>query len=164
MFLILTMVEVTNKQRMVIMDKMDLLNLFVLGMEKLEDDKMMNPHCLFTLCSTVAIHIILMWQNNITISKLFNILNTRWPYSINFLTKPTNLISCFITKIIPSNILTLIHAKMNQYFLVFLKQSLSDLFPNLTFLSVDRYLAPQGVGEVFALWSVYASNSSTMDR
>ncbi len=41
------------------MDKMDLLNLFVLGMEKLEDDKMMNPHCLFMLLSIVAIHIIL---------------------------------------------------------------------------------------------------------
>ncbi len=57
MFLILIMVEVTNKQLMVIMNKMDLLILFVLGMEKLEDDKMMNPHCFFTLLSTVAIHI-----------------------------------------------------------------------------------------------------------
>jgi hypothetical protein len=46
MFLILIMVEMTNKQLwMVIMDKMDPLNLFVLGMEKLEDEKMINPHC-----------------------------------------------------------------------------------------------------------------------
>jgi hypothetical protein len=60
MFLILIVVEVTNKQRMVIMDKIDLLNLLVLGMEKLEDDKMMNPQCLFKLLSTVAIHIMLM--------------------------------------------------------------------------------------------------------
>jgi hypothetical protein len=60
MFLILMVVEVTNKQRMVIMNKMDLLFLLVLGMEKLEDDEMMNPHCLFTLLSTVAIHIMLM--------------------------------------------------------------------------------------------------------
>jgi hypothetical protein len=60
MFLILIVVEVTNKQRMVIMDKMDVLNVLVLGMEKLEDDKMMNTHCLFTLLSTVTVHIILM--------------------------------------------------------------------------------------------------------
>jgi hypothetical protein len=60
MFLILIVAEVTNKQRMVIMNKMDLLNLLVLGMEKLEDDKMMNPHCLLMLFSTVAIHIMLM--------------------------------------------------------------------------------------------------------
>jgi hypothetical protein len=60
MFLILIMVEATNKQRMVIMNKMDLLNLLVLGMEKLEDDEMMNPHCLFMLPSSVAIHIMLM--------------------------------------------------------------------------------------------------------
>ncbi len=60
MFLFLVLVEVTNKQRMVIMNKMDVWNLFVLGMEKLEDDEMMNPHCLFLLLSTVAIHIILM--------------------------------------------------------------------------------------------------------
>ncbi len=99
MFLILIVVEVTNKQWMVITGKMDLLNLFILGMEKLEDDKMMNPHCFFTLLSTVvAIHIILMWRDDTTISKLFNISNTQCPYSINFLTRPTNLISCFITK------------------------------------------------------------------
>ncbi len=98
MFLILIVVEVMNKQRMITMDKMDLSNILVLWMEKLEDDKMMNPHCLFTLLSTVTIHIILLWRNNTTISELFNILNTWWPYSINFLTKPTNLTSCFITK------------------------------------------------------------------
>ncbi len=60
MFLILIMVEVTNKQSMVIMDKMDRLSVFVLGMEKVEDEKMMNPQCLFTLLSTVVIHIMLM--------------------------------------------------------------------------------------------------------
>ncbi len=121
MFLILIMVEVKNKQWMVIMDKMDLLNLFVLGMEKLEDDKMMNPHCFFMLLSTVAIHIILMWRNYISIRKLFTTSNTGWLYSINFLTRPTNLIACFITKKNPSNIFTLVHAKMNQIFLIFLK-------------------------------------------
>jgi hypothetical protein len=60
MFLILIVVEAPNKQRMVIMNNIDLSNLLVLGMEKLEDDKMMNPHCLFTLLSTVAIHIMLI--------------------------------------------------------------------------------------------------------
>jgi hypothetical protein len=60
MFLILILVEVMNKQRMVIMNNMDLPNVLVCGMEKLEDDKMMNPHCLFTLLSIVIIHIILM--------------------------------------------------------------------------------------------------------
>ncbi len=79
MFLILILVEVTNKQWMVIMDKMDLLNLFVLGMEKSEDDKMMNPHCFFTLLSTVAIHRILMWRGNTTISKLF----TYWTLDVH---------------------------------------------------------------------------------
>jgi hypothetical protein len=59
MFLIHIVVEVTNKQCMIIMEKMDLLY-FLLGVEKLEDDKMMNPHCFFILLSTVAIHIILM--------------------------------------------------------------------------------------------------------
>ena len=49
MFLILIVVEVTNKQRMVIMDKIDVSNFLVLGIEKLEDDRMMNPHGLFTL-------------------------------------------------------------------------------------------------------------------
>jgi hypothetical protein len=121
MFLIFIVVEVMIKQRLVIMDKIDLLNLFVLGMEKLEDDIMINPHCIFTLLSTVAIHIILMWRNNTTISKLFNISNTRWPYSINFLTRPTNLISCFITKKNPNNILTLIHAKNESVFFDFLE-------------------------------------------
>jgi hypothetical protein len=67
------MVEVTNKQRMVIMNKIDISNLFELGMEKLEDDKVVNAHCLFLLISTVAIHIILMWRNNTTISQLFKI-------------------------------------------------------------------------------------------
>ncbi len=71
MFLILILVEVTNKQRMVIMDKIDILNFLVLGMEKLEDDKMMNPHVLFMLLSTFTIHKILMLRNNTTISKLF---------------------------------------------------------------------------------------------
>ncbi len=121
MLLILIVVEVTNKHWMVIMDIMDLLNLVVLGMEKLEDDKKMNPHCFFVLLSTVAIHIILMWRNNTTISNLFNISNNWCPYSINFLTKPTNLIACFITKNFPGNISTLIHAKMNQFFFDFLE-------------------------------------------
>ena len=40
---------VTDKQGMVIMDKIDVSNFLVLGMEKMEDDKMMNPHGLFTL-------------------------------------------------------------------------------------------------------------------
>ncbi len=31
-----------------------------LGMEKLENDKVVNPHCLFLLIYTVVIHIILM--------------------------------------------------------------------------------------------------------
>ncbi len=60
MFLFIIVVEVTNKQRMVIMNKMDVWNLFVLCMEKLKDDNMMNSHCPFSLFSTVAIHIILM--------------------------------------------------------------------------------------------------------
>jgi hypothetical protein len=60
MFLVLIVVEVMNKQRMVIMDEMDLSNFLVLGMEKLEDDKMMNPHGIFTLLSTFTIHIIMM--------------------------------------------------------------------------------------------------------
>jgi hypothetical protein len=60
MFLILIVVEEMNKQNMVIMDKIDVLNFLVLGMEKLEDEKMMNPHGLFTLLSTFTIHIILM--------------------------------------------------------------------------------------------------------
>jgi hypothetical protein len=45
---------------MVIMDKIDVSNFLVLGMEKSEDDKMMNPHGLFMLLSTLTIHIILM--------------------------------------------------------------------------------------------------------
>ncbi len=60
MFLILIVVEVTNKQRMVIMDKIDVSNFLIFGMEKLEDDKMMNPHGLFMLLSTFTIHIILI--------------------------------------------------------------------------------------------------------
>jgi hypothetical protein len=60
MFLILIVVEVMNKQRMVIILKIDVSNFLVLGMEKLEDDKMMNPHGLLTLLSTFTIHIILM--------------------------------------------------------------------------------------------------------
>jgi hypothetical protein len=59
-FLILIAIEVTYKQRMVVMDKIDVSNFLVLGMEKLDDDKMMNPHGLFTLLSTLIIHIILM--------------------------------------------------------------------------------------------------------
>jgi hypothetical protein len=59
-FLFLIVVEVMNKQRMVIMNKIYMSNLFELGMEKLEDDKVVNPHCLFLLISTVVIHIILM--------------------------------------------------------------------------------------------------------
>ncbi len=121
MFPIPIVVEVMNKQRMVIMGKIDVSNFLVLGMEKLEDDKMMNPHGLFTLLSTFTIHIILMWRNNTTISKLFNILNTWWPYSINFLTRPTNLTSFSITKKNSSNILPLIHAKMNKYLFDFLE-------------------------------------------
>ncbi len=52
------------------MNKIDISNLFELGMENLEGDKVVNPHCLFLLISTVAIHIILMWRNNTTISQL----------------------------------------------------------------------------------------------
>ncbi len=59
-FLILIVVEVTNKQRMVVMDKIDVSNFLVLGMEKLKDNKMMNPHGLFSLLSTFTIHIILV--------------------------------------------------------------------------------------------------------
>ncbi len=51
-FLILIAVEVMNKQRMVVMDKIDVSNFLVLEMEKLEDDKMKNPHGLFTLLWT----------------------------------------------------------------------------------------------------------------
>ncbi len=131
MFLVLIVVEVMNKQRMVIMDEMDLSNFLVLGMEKLEDDKMMNPHGIFTLLSTFTIHIIMMWRNNTTISKLFNISKTRWPYSINFLTRPTNLTCCSITKKNPSNILLLIHAKMNKNFFIFLK--------HITFWLVSKF-------------------------
>ncbi len=49
MFLKLGVGAVTDKQGMVIMDEIDLHNIFVLGMEKLEYDKVMNPHCLFTI-------------------------------------------------------------------------------------------------------------------
>jgi hypothetical protein len=87
MFLKLVMGAVTDKQGMVIMEKIDLHNIFVLGMEKLEYDKVMNPHCLFT------IHIIVMGRNNTTICKLLNITNTRHPNSINLLTRPTYLIA-----------------------------------------------------------------------
>jgi hypothetical protein len=76
MFLILLVGAVTDKQGMVIMDEMDLLNIFVLGMEKLEYDEVMNPHCLFTFLSNVAIHIIVMRRNNTTICKLLNVTNT----------------------------------------------------------------------------------------
>ncbi len=62
---------VMDKQGMVIMDKIDLPNIFVLGMEKLEYEKVMNPHHLFT------IHIIVMGINNTTICKLLNITDTR---------------------------------------------------------------------------------------
>ncbi len=54
MFLKLVVGAVTDKQGMVIMDEIDLHNIFVLGMERLEYDKVMNPHRLFT------IHIIVM--------------------------------------------------------------------------------------------------------
>ncbi len=116
MFLKLVMGAVTDKQGMVIMDEIVLHNIFVLGMEKLEYDKVMNPHCLFT------IHIIVMGRNNTTICKLLNITNTRCPNSINLLTRPTYLIACFVTKEFPSNIFTLSHAKMNKIFLNFLKE------------------------------------------
>ncbi len=164
MFLILIVVEVMNKQRMVIMDKIDVSNFLVLGMEKLEDDKMMNPHGLYTLLFTFIIHIILMWRNKTTISKLFNISNTRWSYSINFLTKPSNLTSCSIAKKIQGTSSCWFMQKWISIFWFSWNISLSDLFPNSTSLSVDRYFAPQGAGEVFELWSVYASNNSTMDR
>jgi hypothetical protein len=59
-FLFLVVVEVTNKQRMVIMNKIDIFNLFELCMEKLQDDKVVNPHAIFLLISTLASHIILM--------------------------------------------------------------------------------------------------------
>ncbi len=134
MFLILIVVRVTNKQWMVIMDKMDLLNFFVLGMEKLEDDKMMNPHCFFMLLSTVTNYIVLMWKNYTTISKLRNVLNTWYPYSINFGIRPTNLISCFITKKNPGNIFTLIYSKMNQNFVIFLKHITFWLVTKFDFL------------------------------
>jgi hypothetical protein len=52
-------VEVTNKQRMVIMNKIDIANLFELDMEKLKKDKVVNPS-LFALIATVGSHIILM--------------------------------------------------------------------------------------------------------
>ena len=54
MFLKLVVGAVMDKQGMVIMDEIDLHNIFVLGMEKFEYDKVMNPHRLFT------IHIIVM--------------------------------------------------------------------------------------------------------
>jgi hypothetical protein len=73
----------TDKQGMIIMDEIDLHNIFRLGMEKLEYDKVMNPHRLF------IIHIIMMERNNTTICKLLNITNTRRPNSINLLTRPT---------------------------------------------------------------------------
>jgi hypothetical protein len=78
---------VTDKQGMVIMDEVDLHNIFVLGMEKLEYDKVMNPYPLFT------IHIIVMGRNNTAICKLLNIMNTRRPNFINLLTRPTYLIA-----------------------------------------------------------------------
>jgi hypothetical protein len=78
---------VTDKQGMVIMDEIDLLNIFVLGMEKLEYDKVMNPHCLFT------IQIIVMGRNNTTICKMLNITNTCHSNFINLLTGPTYLIA-----------------------------------------------------------------------
>ncbi len=147
---------------MVVMDKIDVSNFLVLGMEKLEDDKMMNPHGLFSLLFTFTIHIILMWRNNTTISELFNISNTWWPYSINFITKPTNLTSCSITKKIQATSSQWFMQRWISIFWFSWNLSLSDLFPNLTSLSVDRYLAPQGAGDVFALLSVYASNTAPL--
>ncbi len=128
MFLKLVMGAVTDKQGMVIMEKIDLHNIFVLGMEKLEYDKVMNPHCLFT------IHIIVMGRNNTTICKLLNITNTRHPNSINLLTRPTYLIAWFVTKEFPSNIFTLSHAKMNKNLLIFLKEIAFGLVSKLDLL------------------------------
>jgi hypothetical protein len=87
MFLKLVVGAVTDKQGMVIMDKIDLPNIFVLGIEKLDYEEVMNPHCLFT------IHIIVMGRNNTTICKVLNITNTRCSNSINLLTRPTYLIA-----------------------------------------------------------------------
>jgi hypothetical protein len=58
--LFLNVVEVTNKQRMVIMSGIDIANLFELDMEKLKNDKVVNLHCLFALTATVGSHIFLM--------------------------------------------------------------------------------------------------------
>ena len=124
MFLKLVVGAVMDKQGMVIMDEIDLPNIFVLGMEKLEYDKVMNPHRHFT------VHIIVMGRNNTTICKLLNITNTCCPNSINLLTRPTYLIAWFVTKEFPSNIFTLSHAKMNKNFWFSWKRSLSNLFPN----------------------------------
>jgi hypothetical protein len=54
------MAEVMNKKRQVTMKKMDIFNLFELDTEKLQNDKAVNPHCLFLIIATVASHIILM--------------------------------------------------------------------------------------------------------
>ncbi len=128
MFLKLVVAAVTDKQGMVTMDKIELHNIFVLGMEKLEYDKVMNPHCLFT------IHIIVMGRNNTTICKLLNIANTCRPSSINLLVRPTYLIAWFVTKEFPSNIFTLSHAKMNKIFLIFLKEIAFGLVSKLDLL------------------------------
>jgi hypothetical protein len=139
MFLKLIVGAVTDKQGMVIMGEIDLQNIFVLGMEKLEYDKVMNPHRLFT------IHIIVMGRNNTTFCKLLNITNTRRPNSINLLTRPTYLIAWFVTKEFLSHIFTLSHAKMNKNFLIFLKEIAFGLVSKLVLNSVDRYLPCQGV-------------------
>jgi hypothetical protein len=50
-------VKVMNKQRMVVMNEIDIANLFELDMEKLKIDKVVNPHCpFFTLIATVGSH------------------------------------------------------------------------------------------------------------
>jgi hypothetical protein len=40
---------------MVIMNKIDIANLFELDIEKLKNDKVVNPHCHFALIATVGV-------------------------------------------------------------------------------------------------------------
>jgi hypothetical protein len=101
--------------------------------KQLENDKMVNPHCLLPLVSLVCVLIILVRRRNVRI-ELTDIPHTCSPQHVKFPNLPSQLTSFFVAKEFAGNILLLLQAKLYENHWVFLEHFSHTLVVILVFL------------------------------
>ncbi len=117
-------VEATNKHQMVIVKEIDITTMSKLWMKELKNHKVVYPHTLIAFLTRIV------WGNNSPIIELFYKTNTWSPDGVTLMGSPINLPHLFISKDFLRNILSLVHAELDENWKNFLlTPTFWNLFP-----------------------------------